>query len=41
MHSVLACRMLLELREYGKHSVRGDEFKEFSLRSFQEVLGEV
>ena len=27
MHSALACRMLLQLRECGKQTVRGDGFK--------------
>jgi len=27
VHSALACRMLLQLRECGKQTVRGDEFK--------------
>lgn len=30
MHSVLACRMLLDLHEYGKITVHGDEFLDYT-----------
>ena len=29
MHSLLAGRMLLQLRDWGKRTVHGDEFKDF------------
>ena len=29
MHSLLACRMLLKLRQWGKRSVRGEQFEDF------------
>jgi hypothetical protein len=40
MHSLLAGRMLLKLRECGKRSVRGDEFKDFG-STFPEQVGEL
>lgn len=35
MHSVLACRMLLELHEYGKITVHGDDFRDYTSNSPQ------
>jgi hypothetical protein len=29
MHSLLAGRMLLQLRDWGKRTIHGDEFKDF------------
>lgn len=32
MHSVLACRMMLRLRQYDKRTVRGDGFTDLSMQ---------
>lgn len=33
IHTILACRMLLNLHDFGQHTVRGDEFKDFTVNA--------